>query len=419
MKSLICGAVALAAALASTGAMAQDKTTIRFATILDGPGMERWEPVLAAFHEEHPNIEVRVESTAGSGAAVYPDVLRTSMASGDPPDVFFMWGGSIAKPFVDAGQVAVIDDLYTEKDWTNRFPAWTVDRLKQDGKQYGVPFHGQGMGLFYRKDIFEANGLSVPTTYEELENVCTTLKAAGIYCASTGGKFGWHVMRLVDYFVETACGPEVHDALNALTESWDQPCVIDAYGKLKAWIDNGWLVPNFLNVAPDDSRIPVFQGQAAMVLEGPWFEPALMQAEQDTSLYGFFVPPTNHEPSRYSAFPEQWMISAGSKKKEAAATFIDYITRLDVQEKYPDAFGASATVGLKPDCARLALTCQIVDIVQSDRPAYPPTDQAFEKELMDSFFEVQDGIIAGRLSPEQGAKLFQERADAWKAKKGA
>lgn len=417
MKSLICGAVAVLALAGS--AVAQDKVTLRFANIFDGPTSEKWEPVLADFMAANPNIEVKSESVAGSGAAVYPDVLRTSMASGDPADVFFMWGGSIVKPFINAGQVEPIDSVYAEKGWTDRFPAWTVDRLKQDGKLYGVPFHGQGMGLFYRKDLFEKAGVTVPTTYAELEGVCSKLKEAGIYCASTGGKFGWHVMRLVDYFIETACGPEVHDQLNALAASWDQPCVVDAYTKLRAWIDNGWLVPDFLNVAPDDSRISVYQGNAAMVLEGPWFEPALVQNEQDVSTYGFFVPPTDHEPSRYSAFPEQWMIASGSKHKAEAAVFIDYITRLDTQQKFPEAFGASATVGMQPDCTKWPLSCQITEIIQSDRPAYPPTDQAFEKELMDSFFEVQDGIVAGKLTPADGAKLFQQRADAWKAKQPA
>jgi raffinose/stachyose/melibiose transport system substrate-binding protein len=415
MKALLCGAL-VATALLSASALAQDKSVIRFANVFDGPTSEKWEPVLEAFHAAHPDIEVKSESVAGSGAAVYPDVLRTSMASGDPPDVFFLWGGSIAKPFINAGQVEPIDAVFAEKGWGDRFPAWTIDRLKQDGKQYGVPFHGQGMGFFYRKDVFEANGVTVPTTYAELEAACTKLKSANIYCASTGGKFGWHVMRLVDYFLETACGPEVHDQLNALAVSWDQPCVVDAYTKFRSWIDNGWLVPDFLNVAPDDSRISVYQGQAAMILEGPWFEPALVQNEQDVSQYGFFLPPTDHEPSRYSAFPEQFMIASGSKHKEAAATFIDFITKLDTQQQFPDAFGASATVGLQPDCAKWPLSCQITEIVQSDRPAYPPTDQAFEKELMDSFFEVQDGIVAGKLTPAEGAKLMQQRAEAWKAK---
>lgn len=415
MKSLLSGAL-VAAVLLSAPAMAQEKTVLRFANAFDGAASERWEPVLKAFMAAHPDIEVKAESVAGSGAAVYPDVLRTSMASGDPPDVFFLWGGSIAKPFISAGQVEPLDAIFAEKGWTDRFPAWTVDRLKQDGKQYGVPFHGQGMGFFYRKDVFEANGVNVPTTYAELEAVCTKLKSANIYCASTGGKFGWHVMRLVDYFIETACGPEIHDQLNALTARWDQPCVVDAYAKFRSWIDNGWLVPDFLNVAPNDARIPVYQGQAAMIVEGPWFEPALVENEQDVSKYGFFIPPTDHEPSRYSAFPEQWMIASGSKHKEAAATFIDFITKLETQQQFPDAFGASATVGLTPDCTKWPLSCQITEIVQSDRPAYPPTDQAFEKELMDSFFEVQDGIVAGKLSPADGAKLMQERAEAWKAK---
>lgn len=416
MKALLCGAVAVLA-LAGSAAVAQDKVILRFANIFDGPASERWEPILQDFMAANPNIEVRSESTAGSGAAVYPDVLRNAMASGDPPDVFFMWGGSISSPFIKAGMVEPIDAVYAEKGWTDRFPAWTVDRLKQDGKLYGVPFHGQGMGLFYRKDLFEKAGITeLPKTYEELEADCQKLKDAGIFCASTGGKFGWHVMRLVDYFVETACGPELHDQLNALEASWDQQCVIDAYGKLRKWIDSGWLVPDFLNVSPDDSRIPVYQGNAAMVLEGPWFEPALVQNEQDVANYGFFVPPTNHEPSRYSAFPEQWMITSGSKHKAEAATFIDFITNLDTQKKYPEAFGASATVGMQPDCAQWPMSCQITEIIQSDRPAYPPTDQAFEKELMDSFFEVQDGIVAGKLTPEAGATLFQERAEAWKAK---
>jgi len=415
MKSLICGAFA-AAMLLGSGALAQDKTTIRFANTFDGPSAENWEPVLQAFMAAHPDIEVKSESVAGSGAAVYPDVLRTSMASGDPADVFFLWGGSIAKPFIDAGQVEPLDAVFAEKGWATRFPAWTVSRLQQDGKQYGVPFHGQGMGFFYRKDLFAQNGITEPKTYAELEGVCSKLKAANIYCASTGGKFGWHVMRLVDFFIEAACGPDVHDQLNALKVSWDQPCVVDAYGRFKSWIDNGWLVPDFLNVAPDDARIPVYQGQAAMIVEGPWFEGALKQNEQDSADYGFFMPPTDHEPSRYSAFPEQWMIASGSKHKEAAVTFIDFISSADTQKAFPDAFGASATIGIKPDCTANPLSCQITDIVQSDRPAYPPTDQAFEKELMDSFFEVQDSIVAGKLTPAEGAKLFQERAEAWKAK---
>lgn len=410
------GAAALAAALAILPAQAQDKTTLRFFTIFDAPTVERWTPVLEAYQAANPNVEIKLETVAGSGAAVYPDVLRTAMASGDPPDVFFMWGGSIAEPLIKAGQVEPLDAYYEKYGWASLVAPWTIDRVKVDGKLYGVPYHARGMGFWYRTDTYQELGLTPPKTYAELEAICAKLKEGGKYCASFGGKFGWHTMRLLDYFIEGTCGPEKHDQLNRLEASWDDQCVVAAYDRMKSWIDKGWLVPDFLNVAPNDARMPVYTGEAAMVFEGPWFEGVLKADEQAIDGYDFFLPPTDQEPARYSAFPEQWMIPAASKNKDAAAAFIDWITRAENQLKFPEAFAGSATVGFKPDCTASPRECAWGEIIASDRQTYPPTDQAFTKELMDSFFEIQDGIVAGRIAPADGAKQMQARAEAYKAK---
>ena len=85
---------------------------------------------------------------------------------------------------------------------------------------------------------------------------------------SLGGRFGWHTMRFTEYLLEHTAGPELHDALNRLEARWDDPAVVEAYNLLKKWVDNQWLVPNFLNVVPDDARWPVYRGQAAMVSRG-------------------------------------------------------------------------------------------------------------------------------------------------------
>lgn len=45
------------------------------------------------------------------------------------------------------------------------------------------------------------------------------MKEADMYCVSLGGKFGWHTIRVLDYFLEHHCGPELHDQLNRL-ETW-------------------------------------------------------------------------------------------------------------------------------------------------------------------------------------------------------
>lgn len=395
-------------ALAAGPVAAQD-TTLRFFNVLDAADAPLWEEPLAAY-EAQAGVAVESESIAGSGAAVYPDVLRTSIASGDPPDVFFMWGGTIAQPFIEAGQVREISDFYDQYGWRERFPPWIIERLTQaDGSIYGVPYTARGMGLWYKKAMFEQYGLTEPTTYEELEQLCTTLAENGKYCASFGGQFGWHTMRLVDYFLEDTCGPEVHDAINARTESWDQPCVVDAFARLKSWVDNEWLVPDFLGVAPNDARMPMYLDNAAMVYEGGWFENVLVSDGQNVDDYAFFLPPTAS--GRYHAFPEQWMIPQGAGDPEASAAFLDYITSPETHMAYRAAFEGSPSIGYTPDCEVLPHACRWTEILTSDRGTYPPTDQAFEKELIDAFFEAQDGVVAGQVTPEEAAAMIQSSVE--------
>jgi raffinose/stachyose/melibiose transport system substrate-binding protein len=395
---------------------AGEKITLRLATIFDAQGMEQWQPVFDEYMAANPNIELAVESTAGSGAAIYPDVLKTAMASGNPPDIFFMWGGTVASPFIDADQVLDLQPYYDQYGWKEMFAPWIFERITRNGKLYGVPFHALGMGFWYQKSMFEQYGLEIPTTWAEQEELCATLKENDVYCVSIGGKFGWHTMRVLDYFLEHSCGPELHNKLNTLEERWDNPCVVDAYTTFQGWVDNGWVVPDFLTVAPDDARFPWYQGEAALVLEGVWYEGVLKNDEQDTSNFDFYLPPTAHDPVRFSTFPEQWMIAKGAQHPDEAAAFIDFISRPELQQKYPDVFANSATIGVNPDCDEWPLTCRWRDLILSAPDTYPPTDQAFVKELMDAFFEVQDGIVAKNFTPEEGAQLMQQRVEEWQAK---
>lgn len=116
-------AAAPADAEAAAPAAEGEKVVLRFANIFDATGQEQWQTVIDAFEAAHPNIEVSSESTAGSGAAIYPDVLKTSMASGSPPDVFFMWGGSQMEPFINLGQALDLTPYYEQYNWNEKYRA--------------------------------------------------------------------------------------------------------------------------------------------------------------------------------------------------------------------------------------------------------------------------------------------------------
>jgi raffinose/stachyose/melibiose transport system substrate-binding protein len=394
---------------------AQEPVELRFLSWTAANQEQQFNEMLAEFTAAHPNITISSETVAGTGAATYPDVLRTGIAGGDPPDLFYMWGGSIAAPFIEADQVLPLDTYYEEYGWAERLVPWAAEAMQVDGVYYGVPKATRGMGFWYRKDIFEQHGIEIPQSYEELESSCATLQEAGVACLSLGGKFGWNTMRLLDYFIELEAGPEMHDQLNRLEASWDSPEVVAAYQKLKTWVDNGWIVPGFLAVSPDDARQPFYRGQAAMVFEGDWLEAVLKADEQDTANFDFFIPPTGHEPLRMSGFPEQVMITKDSQHPDEAALFLDWFLQPEIQQKYFQAIGGSTGVlNAFPSEEEFPLSVKWRKIIETSE-AYPPTDQAFRKELMDSFFAVQDAIVAGAMTPEEGAAEMQATAEKWKA----
>lgn len=413
--ALLLGGMAVSRTALVGGAQAAN---LRFLSWTGATEEPQFEAMLAEFTAAHPDITINSETVAGTGAATYPDVLRTSIAGGDPPDLFYMWGGSIAAPFIEADQVLPLDDYYAEYGWAERLVPWAVEAMKADGVYYGVPKATRGMGFWYRKDIFEQNGIEIPTTYDELEAACATLKNANIAALSLGGKYGWNTMRLLDYFLEKEAGPELHDKLNRLEASWDSPEVVAAYTRLKTWVDNGWIVPGFLSVSPDDARQPWYRGEAAMVFEGDWLEGVLKGDEQDTANFDFFIPPTDRDPVRISGFPEQVMITKDSRNPDAAATFLDWFLQPDIQKKYFQAIGGSTGVlNAFPSEEEFPLSVKWRKIIETSE-AYPPTDQAFRKELMDAYFAVQDAIVAGATTPADGATEMQAKADAWQAENG-
>ena len=47
-----------------------------------------------------------------------------------------------------------------------------------DGTQYALPFRSDFWVLFYNKTLFEELNLTVPSTWEDLVDVCKAIKAA-------------------------------------------------------------------------------------------------------------------------------------------------------------------------------------------------------------------------------------------------
>lgn len=143
-------------------APADDKVTISF---WKAPHSESeadfWKPILAKFMEENPNITVEHLVTPWD---TWTEKYTAAFAGGTPPDVSYMteW----FPKFADANQLADLSKYVTD-DSKKLIGKSNWDYATYKGKLIGMPFLAVDSVVFYNKDIFEKEGLSIPKTWDE------------------------------------------------------------------------------------------------------------------------------------------------------------------------------------------------------------------------------------------------------------
>ena len=85
------------------GTSAPASNNLRWFDYESAESLELLKEQIAKF-DAQAGTTTTVDSLPGSGAAVYPDKLRTELLGGKGPDVWRIWGGQIGAPFVKAKQ---------------------------------------------------------------------------------------------------------------------------------------------------------------------------------------------------------------------------------------------------------------------------------------------------------------------------
>ena len=117
------------------------------------------------------------------------------------------------------------------------------------GKQWGIPYTYYQWGVYYRKDLFEANGISVPTTWDEFVAACATLKAAGITPITIGSKYLWTTAGVFDYLNLRTNGYEFHMALTKGEVPYTDPKVHAVFDKWDELVKPGYFLENHASLA--------------------------------------------------------------------------------------------------------------------------------------------------------------------------
>ncbi|MBR5966997.1 MAG: extracellular solute-binding protein [Lachnospiraceae bacterium] len=166
--------------------------TIRFYHTMGANLSEVLNAYIEEFKKLYPNITIEA-SQVGS----YDDVrnqISTEITVGDQPNIAYCYPDHVAL-YNLAGAVQTLDDLIASKEEVKRADGTTetlgltdaqiADFIEGyykegqqfgDGKMYTIPFSKSTEVLYYNKTFFDANGLSLPKTWDDMEALCKKIK---------------------------------------------------------------------------------------------------------------------------------------------------------------------------------------------------------------------------------------------------
>jgi alpha-glucoside transport system substrate-binding protein len=321
--------------------------------IWGGDEQASFQAVIDGFTEAYPNVTVKYTS----GGDNLAPLLSTAVEGGNPPDIAAIGQPGLMADFAEKNAIQPIDDLRDKI--VESFGESVADVGAIDGTQYGVMFKGANKSLvWYNVADFEEAGVEPPATWEELQEVTTTLKSAGITPWSVGVDVGWPITDLFENVYIRTAGVEKYDQLTRHEIPWTDQSVKDALTVMADIVgesDNlAGGTEESLQTEMPASVAKVFsdEPEAAMVTIGD-FAPGVTETtlEPETG-YNVFTFPSieGSEPAVVGAGD----IFVQFKDSPAADAFLDYLTTVEAAEIWAERGGFSSPhkeldAGVYPD----------------------------------------------------------------------
>ncbi len=327
-------------------ASAEGEIVINFPSIWVGTDSKA--PYLAemieAFNAENAG-SIRVEVEEQTDYQAYRDKIRTTITTGNTPDLCILDTTFDIKAFAESGKFMDLTP-YLEDGWGENFTDGAFDAWSVDGKVSILPFEAAVFTPIYNTEILAAAGWDhFPATYDEFFQMAADVKAAGYnVMGQMAGENGWSSMLWYSLLVEAIGGKDVYadglsnpafvEAAKVLKEMYNYTFdgaisagAADVNGHFIArdtaiYLNGPWWIANFYK--EDNAVDGVLLADVCEVATNPSYEGGKGEGGLVTTVQGFLAAAKQDDPAKeaavvkflkYISEPErvaQWALSSGS-----------------------------------------------------------------------------------------------------------
>ena len=327
--------------------------------------------------------------------------------SNEAPDVFESpKGNATAGLLASQGLLADITEAVEEYGWDDKLAPSLQTTARYDeagimgsGPWYGVPNYGEYVTVYYNKTAFDELGLSVPTTYDEFEDVLDAFVEAGqTPIAEAGAEYP-----LGQLFYQLALTQADRQFVNdyQLYENpvdWQGEALTYAADKIVEYVDKGWISADSTGLKAEDMGVGFMSGEYPIMVSGSWWAGRVINEATTFEWDTFLFPGADLVPGSSGNI---WVVPENAANKELAYEFIDITMRPEIQA----LIGNNGSIPVADDPADITdeksakLITDFNTVVEQDGLAFYPDwpTPNFYDQLVGALQE----LVNGTLTPEQ------------------
>ena len=367
---------------------------------------------IQGFEKEHPGIKVNLVNIPWS------DIFtkwQTGIQSGNVPDASFA-SAAFGATLNAQGALAPVDDVIKEMGGESAFAPSAksfVELCKQNGSFYDLPYVHNCVVLWYKKDLLQKAGLSVPQTWEELLAAAKALTKEGVYgILMTSSKS--YVTQHTFYSLMLSNGADIVDRETGQKVLFDSPATVETlkyYNELAQYSP-----PGAGGYDRPEAQAAMTTGKIAMFIYGSWLGGALTEAGPEV-LAQFGAAPVPHHKSQGSFMGNLVVVTfKAAKHKAEAKMFLEYLMKNDNYVRFlrtdPASYGPVTAAAIKDpaysNSSEVKAVEGVIAAVQAQLPnawVYGmPNPHAGELEGLNVIADVVGRVVLEKVSPEKAAK---------------
>lgn len=289
------------------------------------------------FKRAYPDVDVVFSSVSNDN---YP-AAKSARLTARNVDIFVVKNfleapsyaqGSASDDSLLAGNGGLLD--LTGQPFMRDYSPSVLQAQAYKGRQYAIPTGlSYSTGVYYNKDLFKKYGLTAPTTWSQLMNVCAVLQSHGVAPFGVGGKDGWPA-GLPMLASVGGLYPTQADKQKLAKDLWEHTAALTDPGPLSVLQRTekvlSYAQKNFAGAGYDEMPSKFAAQQFAMTVDGSWDQPTIDKAVAGKFAYGYVPLPTSdnaQDNAQLNGKIElQLAVSAGARNKTAALAWMTFFS---------------------------------------------------------------------------------------------